>query len=308
MNGSGLAVGRWFKAVAGGNDFLVVDVASAREPSLDAPTVRALCDRHAGLGADGLIALLADETATAGFALWNADGSRAALSGNGSRCAARVLHALGRAEDGRVTLTTDEGRVEARVLTGGDGRPVAVAVDLPRPRDARPDLALPARSPAPAGDYLVVGVPYLALRVEDPEALDLPRLAPPLRRLASLPDGANVAFHSGRASPDEAVALRTWERGVEGETLSSGTGCAAVALAVLRAEGALARDGVHAVALQPRAPRPVAVTVTVARGGVDRVVLEGDATLVAELVPSRELVAAIDASSSSPSPGSNDAP
>jgi diaminopimelate epimerase len=269
---------RLFKLVASGNDFLVVDARGGGDDETDAAGARALCDRHEGVGADGLVTLLPSATATARFMLRNADGSRAAFSGNGARCAALLLHRLHASQAGCVRFETAAGITGARIME--EDELARVEVEIGAPRDIRLALELPAGSPAPRGDYAVVGVPYLAVAVEDVDALDLERVAPPLRRWSAFAEGANVAFYE-RPREGRAVRLRTWERGVEGETLSSGTGCAAVALALALHEGAV--DGERRFAFVPRSGRPEVVA-CLAGGGITMLRLMGDARLVAEIL------------------------
>lgn len=276
---------RIFKAVASGNDFLVADARTLPGWDPGEEGARALCRRHEGAGADGLIVLGPSRRADASFFLRNRDGSTAAFSGNGARCAALLLSELGAARpDGRVDLELASGRCEARILDpGGPHAAARVEVSIGAPREVRLGIELPEGSPVPRGDHAIVGVPYLALEIADPgalAALDLPRFAPPLRRWSALPHGANVAFHA--ALPDGSVALRTWERGVEGETQSSGTGCAMVALArALREPGQPSRR----IELVPPSGARLAVTVLRESGVVSDLLLEGDARVLAEIVP-----------------------
>lgn len=268
---------RLFKLIASGNDFLVAD---ARDSGDEAPwaVARALCDRREGIGADGLVTLLPSDTATARFMLRNADGSQAAFSGNGARCAALLLHRLGASRAGGVRLETASGIRKAHVLQDGDV--ARVGVEIGWPDDVRSGVKLPKGAPAPTGDYAVVGVPYVVVVVDDVDALNLPRVAPPLRHFLAFEEGANVAFYE-RPRPRQAIRLRTWERGVEGETLSSGTGCAAVALALALHAGP--RRGARVFAFAPRVGKP-RVTVSFTKGEVSMLHLDGDARLVAEIV------------------------
>lgn len=268
---------RLFKAVASGNDFLLAD-ARGMPGSWDAGEdgARRLCDRREGVGADGLVVLGPSREATASFMLRNCDGSPAAFSGNGARCAALLLGRLGAGAE--VTLATPAGVRRCR-LVGKD----RVEISLGAPRDVRPEVALPDGSPSPVALHADVGVPYLALRMESRQALqalDVERVAPPLRRWSALPSGANVAFWCARE--DGSLDLRTFERGVEAETRSSGTGCAAVALA--HALALPARGPELRVALHPPSGDPLVVTVAGAPEVQDLRLL-GDARLVAEISP-----------------------
>lgn len=265
----------FLKLSGGGNDFIVLPALGGEHPHFDAEAARRLCCRRLSLGADGVVLLRPSETATAGFELWNRDGSRAAFSGNGGRCAVRALAELGLLPDGRATLETVDGVVSAE-FGGG-----LVGLEIAPPRDLRPRVQLPPGFPASVGVFAVVGVPYLAVAVESAEALDqldLDALGPPLRHLGQFPEGANVAFHAPGPDP---IRLRTYERGVEGETLSSGTGCAIVALASALAEDGLAADGEREYELAPRSGIPTRIRLGIEGGVATQLTLSGDARLVA---------------------------
>jgi diaminopimelate epimerase len=179
-----------------------------------------------------------------------------------------------------VSLETSGGVVRARVEPPGPDGAVSVGVEVAAPRDLRLDLALPPGSPAASGDYAVVGVPYVAVPVPDVDGVDLARCAPPLRRWSAFPEGANVSFYE-LPSGGSHVRLRTWERGVEGETLSSGTGCAMTAISVAHRTGLLRTDGQRTLAFAPRAGIRLEVTLAVRAGAVTDIMLRGDARLVA---------------------------
>jgi diaminopimelate epimerase len=223
-----------------GNDFVVVDrralpaLAGAGEEAL-AAFVRGACDRRHGVGGDGVLFLdAAAENDPAGaldfrMRYFNRDGGRADLCGNGGRCLAAFAAAKGLGRDGRLVFASDAGRHEARV----EGDRVELGLG---------DVAAPSldrRLNTPGGEVtagvVTVGVPHLVVEVPDVDAIDLASFAPPLRAHDALgPAGANVDVATV-AGPDRA-RLRTFERGVEGETLACGTGAAATAI-VLVARG-----------------------------------------------------------------------
>lgn len=223
-----------FLRVSGaGNDFLAL-----AEPAADpaAERIRAWCRRGVSLGADGLFVLRrrpAEGTggrAAVDMAYFNADGGAADLCLNGTRCAAQVAFHLGWAA-GEVEVATGAGPVVARRVDA-----TAVAVELPRPEEGEEvELAVGGRTVR--GRFLVVGVPHLV--VEWPAGLaaaPLAELGPPLRRHPRFPHGANVSFVHLPAA--DRLEVRTWERGVEAETLACGTGVLA-AVAVGVAQGRL---------------------------------------------------------------------
>ena len=222
-----------------GNDFVVVDrralpaLVEAGEEAL-AAFVRGACDRRHGVGGDGVLFLDAagtDPGEGLDFRMryFNRDGGRADLCGNGGRCLAAFAAAKGLGRDGRLVFASDAGRHEAQVA--GD-RVELVLGDVAAPR-------LDRRLDTPGGEVtagvVTVGVPHLVVEVPDVDAIDLDVFAPPLRAHHALgPAGANVDV--AEVTGSDRARLRTFERGVEGETLACGTGAAATAI-VLVARG-----------------------------------------------------------------------
>lgn len=231
---------RGFKLHATGNDFLVFPVRAAgpgAERLLD--QAARLCDRHRGIGADGLIVLTAGgDGHDVRMRLRNADGSPAEMSGNGIRCAAWVAHRLGFGDGRRLRIATDVGvrTVEVVVRDGGVveaevdmGRVTFVPAEIPVAADTADALLLdPAVPPVDAAG---LGNPHLVMLVDDPaglESVPLARLAAGVAADPRFPAGANLEVAAPEAG---GLTMRVWERGV-GETLSCGTGaCAAAAVA-----------------------------------------------------------------------------
>jgi diaminopimelate epimerase len=228
-----------------GNDFVVVDrrdVPALADAAIGedgvAAFVRAACDRRTGIGADGVLFLDPADPAGEGAPLdfrmryYNRDGGRADLCGNGGRCLAAYAAARGLGSGGRLRFASDAGAHTARVA---GGRVELVLGDVAAPRLG---LELEAGGTTVRAGYAIVGVPHLVVESDDVRALDLAAFAPPLRSHPALgPDGANVDV--AQLDPDGRVRLRTFERGVEGETLACGTGAAATAI-VLAAAGRVA--------------------------------------------------------------------
>ncbi len=252
----------FFKLSGAGNDFVAL-VEPPAEPG--EAQVRAWCRRGLSLGADGVFTL---ERRRDGARMrhYNADGSRADLCLNGSRCAARLALHLGWG-DGEVELVTDAGVLRAR-RTGDD----RVAVELPDIVGWPEARSLEWSGQRHDGFYLRVGVPHFVLPW--PGSLrDAPvaELGPPLRRHADLgADGANVNFVRFVA-PDR-CEIRTFERGVEAETLACGTGV----VATVAAGTAAGRLGLSASVLTLGG-----YELSVRGGGEGPLVLEGDARILA---------------------------
>jgi len=215
---------RLAKYQGAGNDFLVLVDLDDRT-SLDPPTVRALCDRRFGVGADGVIRILAgDGGADLTMDLTNADGGTAEMSGNGIRCLAQAAVAAGLVQPPTFAVRTLGGVRTVAYREGTGGGPAWASVDM------GPARLGPERTPAFAerrARLVDMGNPHLVLLGEDPSGIEVTELGTKLQ--AEFPEGVNVEFIALGPEPD-ALTLRVWERGV-GETLACGTGTAASAAA-----------------------------------------------------------------------------
>lgn len=220
-----------------GNDFLVVVALDGAGPA-DAAVARALCDRHRGVGADGLITLLPGaDGADCAMELRNADGGLAEMSGNGIRCLAWIAAREGLARGDRLVVDTGGGRRLVSTAFGDD--PAFATVDMGAvtfdpasiPLDAPSafDLEATYHGTQYRGDAAGIGNPHLVLLVDDVAAARVTQHGPHLDHDPRFPNGANVEFV--QVIDRALLRLRVWERGV-GETLSCGTGvCAAAAVA-----------------------------------------------------------------------------
>jgi diaminopimelate epimerase len=205
-----------------GNDFLVLLDLGAATP-IDAAMARALCDRHRGVGADGLIRATRAESggATLTFELRNADGSPAEMSGNGVRCLAQAALDAGLVvADQPFVVDTPAGPREVTVTaagwaTVGMGR-ATIDGDADRCNVGHGQLRVD------------MGNPHLVVLGPDPALVAVGEMGPALER--AVPGGRNVEFVTLGPGPDE-VTMRVWERGV-GETLACGTGACAAAAAM----------------------------------------------------------------------------
>lgn len=216
----------FFKLSGSGNDFVAFDRMAAVEASLPTPEqVRALCAPGTGVGADGVVVLHRAPDVAYGLAYYNRDGSRAELCGNASLCGVRLAVVLGLADPAGLRFLTDSGVLTGRIA---DGLP---EIDLGAPSEVaevRPELiAGMARGDERAVGFARVGVPHVVVACDDSARVDLLERAPRLRHHPSLRDGANVNFVSRAA---DGWTIRTFERGVEAETLACGTGSVASAI------------------------------------------------------------------------------
>jgi diaminopimelate epimerase len=226
------------KLHATGNDFLVYDGLSSADDRIGSPA--RLCDRHRGVGADGLIILRpGSDGADCRMILFNADGSRAEMSGNGMRCLAWVAVRAGLGDGKQLVVDTDAGRRVVDVECDEHGDVVAATVDMgpvtfdphsiPLDAPSAFDLEVTYHGVEYQGDAAGMGNPHLVLFVDDPADTRVTTHGPNIECDDRFPNRTNVEFVNV-SGPDE-LTMRVWERGA-GETLSCGTGaCAAAAVA-----------------------------------------------------------------------------
>ncbi len=252
-----------------GNDYLFVDGIRTALPLTAAPALaRRWSDRHFGIGADGLIVLLAGTAAPVRMAMWNADGSRGAMCGNGLRCLARLAALHGHVAGPAFAVETDAGLRHVELLAGDDVRATMGQVQVGASRRVRlPDREL-TLVPGDAGN------PHAVVFVEDTERAEVRELGAALQRHADFPDGVNVEFVQRLAA--DRLRQRTFERG-SGETLACGTGAAVAALAA-RAAG-LVQGDTTTVELRGGALRVVGAGGALAIEGPGRTVFTGEIAL-----------------------------
>ena len=225
---------RVVKAHAYGNDFLLLDAGAA--PADPAATARALCHRHLGIGADGLI-LFETGPGSATMRLWNADGSPAELSGNGLRCLAALVVREQRLGSGAtVTVSTDAGVKTLDVLRA-DGPSYEFRARMGQPTDLA-QTEIDVHGERITATVLGMGNPQCVVLGPLPTPERFAVLGRALSTHSRFPDGTNVEF-AHVESPD-LVRIVIWERGV-GPTTSSGTGTAASAVAAIAHGGAARR-------------------------------------------------------------------
>ena len=262
-----LAFGReFFKMSGSGNDFVFIDAQRDPPGSLAKPdVVGAICSRGTGIGADGICFVEASEKASVRLIYLNADGSRADLCGNATLCTARLSRELGMVGDQEFTIETDSGVLGARFV---DGDP---EIDLLPVTQVRPDAGIGLEAGEHRMGFALAGVPHLVITVDDLDAVDVVGRGRPLRRHPSLAAGANVNFVQPAGTE---FRYRTYERGVEAETLACGTG--AVATAVLLNRWGLANGPVQ---IRTRSGRQLRVRLSGA-GENQRPSLRGEARIV----------------------------
>ena len=213
----------FFKLSGSGNDFVFIDAQSKSVESLEQPAVvQAICARGQGVGADGIVFLRSNEAGQVSIRYLNSDGSLAALCGNATLCAARLAAELGIIDPrSEFEIATDSGLVRARF---NQNRP---EIDLQPVTELQECFEVePIQGERRIG-FALVGVPHLVVLCDDVDRAPIVERGRTLRRHPKLGHGANVNFVSRMGGR---WRIRTYERGVEAETLACGTGAVASGL------------------------------------------------------------------------------
>ena len=261
---------RFYKMTGSGNDFVVFDASQGSASAFEnVEAIRSLSARGTGVGADGVVFVEKAGDGDVRMRYYNSDGSEAALCGNASLCSTRLAVELGFAQAGGFVLHTAAGSLKARIR---DGLP---EVDLEPVLEVRADASDLGLKPGEARlGFARAGIPHVVVEIADIEAADVSGRGPVLRNHPALADGANVNWVARR--PDGSFTYRTYERGVEGETLACGTGAVATAI-LLSSWGEAARE----TTLWTRSGLPL--TVTLRRDGDSwRPSLRGEGRIVFE--------------------------
>lgn len=211
------------KMSGAGNDFILIDNRNGAL-RLDSSQAASLCDRHRGIGADGLILLKPCASGKADWAwdFFNSDGSAAEMCGNGARCFGKFIQRLTGEKKG-LTFETSAGVVSARF--DGD----SVIITLTSPRGLRLNEKIPLKSGLAVVHSIDTGVPHAVLFVPDADKAMVQNLGAEIRCHGHFaPRGTNVNFV--QLLGGSAIRVRTYERGVEAETLACGTGVTASAI------------------------------------------------------------------------------
>ncbi len=250
-----------------GNDFVMIDNRYLGL-QLTQPTIARLCDRHRGIGADGLIAVEpAENGADYRMRYYNADGGEAEMCGNGARCFARYASRLNGRTD-VLSFETMAGVISAHLL--GD----RVQLQMSQPGDLAMDLRLDAHEALVTAHSVNTGVPHAVVPVDDLETMDVRTIGAAIRWHEHFaPKGTNVNFI--QTLDAGTLAIRTFERGVEDETLACGTGVVASALVHHRLTGSASP-----VAIKVRGGDTLEVGFEVVDGEYRNVTLTGPADFV----------------------------
>jgi len=213
---------RFTKMDGAGNDFILIDN-RAGDIHLNGSEIARLCDRHRGIGADGIL-LLESPSDHADFQMryFNADGGEAEMCGNGARCFARFATKVAGAK-GKISFETPAGVISAELA--GD----LVTLQMTEPTDLQVSVPLQIGAEKKVVHFINSGVPHVVVPVPQVGNVDVRREGSAIRKHEMFsPKGTNVNFIEKRGG--DKIAVRTYERGVEDETLACGTGVVASAL------------------------------------------------------------------------------
>ena len=210
---------KFTKMQASGNDFVIIE--GPLPYDLSSKSIQKICDRIYGIGADGILLLEKSKEADARMRIFNADGSEAEMCGNGARCAALYLGCQSKARN--LSLQTKAGIIEAELL----GQ--YVKIKLTDPVDLKLGMKIRALGRDYEVDYLNTGVPHAVIEVLNLNSIPVKELGRAIRHHEIFkPGGTNVDFF--KAINKDHISVRTYERGVEDETMACGTGSVAAAI------------------------------------------------------------------------------
>lgn len=225
------------KMVASGNDFIVIEnKGRVLKTNGLVKLARVICARKFGAGADGLLVMERSRKADTRMRIFNADGSEAEMCGNGARCVA--LYMSRQSPRKNINIETQAGIIQSRVGTD------SIRIKLTDPRGLRLDIPLQVNNRSLKVNFINTGVPHAVIFCAGLDKIDINAIAPSIRyHKYFLPRGTNVNFVE--ALRNDAFRIRTYERGVEDETLACGTGSVAAALIFAVKSGAGGKIHAH---------------------------------------------------------------
>jgi diaminopimelate epimerase len=258
----------FYKMSGSGNDFIIIDNRRkiVAEPLL-LDLVKGACRRKLSVGADGFILVEDSDTVDFKWRFFNSDGSVAEMCGNGARCVARYAF-LNKIAGSDMAFETRAGIVEAHVDDA------LVKIKMTDPTDLQTDVTVNLQSGPLSLARVNTGVPHVVITVKDIEAVAVESVGREIRYHARFaPAGTNVNFIS--LQKDGMIAIRTYERGVEGETLACGTGSVAAAIIANHTSGKQSP-----VNLMTRGGGLLTIYFEARNGRYARVYLQGDARVI----------------------------
>lgn len=222
-----------------GNDFVFIEDKTGQDKDYTA-LARAMCNRHTGIGADGLIVIVDSRVADVRMRIINSDGSEAEMCGNGIRCFAKYVYDSGIIEKKRFTVETPAGIMEPEITVGADNKAKLITINMGRPSFDRSEIPMEGADGRVLNEDLCVdgenwkitsllmGVPHTVTYVDDVDTVDIEKIGPLFEKHEAFPKHTNINF--AQQMDDRTVKVRTWERGA-GATLACGTGSCSVAVA-----------------------------------------------------------------------------
>lgn len=222
-----------------GNDFVFIEDKTGQDKDYTA-LARAMCNRHTGIGADGLIVIVDSRVADVRMRIINSDGSEAEMCGNGIRCFAKYVYDSGIIEKKRFTVETPAGIMEPEITVGADNKAELITINMGRPSFNRSEIPMEGADGRVLNEDLCVdgenwkitsllmGVPHTVTYVDDVDSVDIEKIGPLFEKHETFPKHTNINF--AQQMDDRTVKVRTWERGA-GATLACGTGSCSVAVA-----------------------------------------------------------------------------
>ena len=222
-----------------GNDFVFIEDKTGQDKDYTA-LARAMCNRHTGIGADGLIVIVDSRVADVRMRIINSDGSEAEMCGNGIRCFAKYVYDNGIIEKKRFTVETPAGIMEPEITVGADNKAELITINMGRPSFNRSEIPMEGADGRVLNEDLCVdgenwkvtsllmGVPHTVTYVDDVDTVDIEKIGPLFEKHEAFPKHTNINF--AQQMDDRTVKVRTWERGA-GATLACGTGSCSVAVA-----------------------------------------------------------------------------
>ena len=222
-----------------GNDFVFIEDKTGQDKDYTV-LARAMCNRHTGIGADGLIVIVDSRVADVRMRIINSDGSEAEMCGNGIRCFAKYVYDSGIIEKKQFTVETPAGIMEPEITVGADNKAELITINMGRPSFNRSEIPMEGAEGRVLNEDLCVnganwkitsllmGVPHTVTYVDDVDTVDIEKIGPLFEKHEAFPKHTNINF--AQQMDDRTVKVRTWERGA-GATLACGTGSCSVAVA-----------------------------------------------------------------------------
>ncbi len=264
------------KAVASGNDFIIINNSRNRKAEIAGQIVKLakeLCRRKFSAGADGLLLLEPSKKANFKMRIFNPDGSEVDMCGNGSRCAALYARQNKIVSAGQMTIETGAGNIEAEVKED------KVKIKLSRPHGLRLKFNLDINGQAQEVSYINTGVPHVVCFVQGLDGLDVEQTGKAIRYHPEFqPAGTNANFVE--VLDKGHIKIRTYERGVEQETLACGSGSVAASIITCYQMQKKESLGKHKMKVDTQGGETLAVYFNSDKDKIDRVYLEGKAKIV----------------------------